>query len=106
MRLTASLIAVPLGLSACAEGGVADQLARAQAKDAVNPVIARNFPGVPLEPSTDCVIDNARASEIVTLARASVAGLTPADGELVLEIATRPETLTCLLDDGLAPFVT
>jgi len=100
------LLMIPLvALAACGEDGLADQIARAEAKDTVRPVLAKRFPGVPLEPATDCVIDNARAGEILQLARAGVTGLGPAETELVVEIATRPETIQCLLKDGLAPFL-
>lgn len=100
------LLLIPLvALMACGEDGLADQLARKEAKDAVRPVLSERFPGVPLEPATDCVIDNASAGEILTLARAGVTGLGPEETQLVVEIATRPETIECLLKDGLAPFL-
>ncbi|WP_281856667.1 succinate dehydrogenase [Litoreibacter halocynthiae] len=92
-------------LSACGDDGLADQLARKEAKDTVRPVLAKRFPGVPLEPATDCVIDNASAGEILKLARAGVTGLGPEETQLVIEIATRPDTIECLLKDGLSPFL-
>lgn len=92
-------------LSACAEDGLADQLARKQAKQAVNTVLADKAPGVSVEPATDCVIDNASASEILTLAGAGLTGPDAKDAELVLDIASRPDTLKCLLSSGIAPFV-
>ncbi|RLJ59469.1 hypothetical protein BCF46_1618 [Litoreibacter meonggei] len=98
-------LAALIGLSACGEDGLADQLARKEAKDTVRPVLAQRFPGVPLEPATDCVIDNASAGEIIKLARAGVTGLGPEETQLVIEIATRPETVECLLKDGLAPLL-
>ncbi len=94
-----------MSLAACADGGLADQIAREQAKDAVNPVLAERFPGVPLEPASDCVIDNASSGEILKLARASVTGVGPEETALIIEIATRPDTIKCLLEDGLAPFL-
>ena len=106
MRLIlTSALAALTGLSACGDNGLADQLARKEAKDAVRPVLSQRFPGVPLEPATDCIIDNASASEIFTLAKAGVTGLGPDETQLVVEIATRPETLECLLKDGLASFL-
>jgi hypothetical protein len=89
----------------CAEDGLADQLARDQARNAVNPVLARQFPGVPLEPATNCVINEASASEILRLAKAGTVGLQAEDTQLVVEIATRPDTVKCLLNDGLNPFL-
>jgi hypothetical protein len=106
MRLIlTSALAALTGLSACGDNGLADQLARKEAKDAVRPVLSQRFPGVPLEPATDCIIDNASAGEIFTLAKAGVTGLGPDETQLVVEIATRPETLECLLKDGLASFL-
>ncbi|PTX57155.1 hypothetical protein C8N43_1821 [Litoreibacter ponti] len=99
------LLILVMLLAACGEDGIADQIARAEAKDAVRPVLQQRFPGVPLEPATDCVIDNASAGEILRLARAGVTGLGPEETQLVVEIATRPETIECLLKDGLAPFL-
>ncbi len=94
-----------LAVAAC-DTPLADEIARAQAKKAVNPVLAERFPGVPLEPATNCVIDNATASELFQLARAGATTVAQTDAELIVQIATRPETIQCLLKDGLAPFLT
>ncbi len=86
-----------LALTACA--GVQDELARDAAKRAVRPVLAQNFPGVP-------VIDNANARELQTLAvAASAARPSPEAVTLVVDITTRPETLSCLTTSGIAPFL-
>ncbi len=99
------LLLIPLVLAACGTP-LADEIARDQAKKAVNPVLAQRFPGVPLEPATNCVIDNASASEIIQLARAgATSNVSQADTELIVRIATRPETIECLLKDGIAPFL-
>ncbi|MEP5758006.1 MAG: succinate dehydrogenase [Litoreibacter sp.] len=90
---------------ACADDGLADRVARDQARNAINPVLADQFPGVPLEPATNCVINEASASEIFRLAKAGTVGLEPEDTQLVIEIATRPDTVQCLVRDGLAPFI-
>jgi hypothetical protein len=97
-------------LGACAVvagcGGVADTLARDAAKRSVNPVLAERFPGVPLEPASDCVIDNASGGEITQLAMAAARPtLDPETSALVVEIATRPATIRCLATDGLSPFL-
>lgn len=104
-KLVIPALVALMGLSACGDDGLADQLARSQAKSAVSPVLAERFPGVPLEPATDCVIDNASAGEILQLAKASVTGLGPNDTQLVVDIATRPDTLECLLKNGLPAFL-
>jgi hypothetical protein len=102
--IRAALITALLALSACA--GLQDELARDAAKRSVNPVLAERFPGVPLEPASDCVIDNASAGEITRLALAATQpSVSPETQALVVEIATRPETIRCLATDGLAPFL-
>ena len=105
MKQLLFMAACATALMGCEPDGLGDQIARDQARQAINPVLARNFPGVPLEPASDCVIDNASASEILRLARASVTGVSPEDTALIIEIATRPDTITCLLEDGIAPFL-
>jgi len=98
-------LAAPLALMACAD--VQDQIARDAARQAVRPALAERFPGVPLEPASDCVIDNASAGELRRLALASAQPtLSPETQALVVEIATRPQTIRCLTTDGLAPFLT
>jgi hypothetical protein len=103
--MRALLLMIPLVFAGCAEDGFADQIARDQARNAINPVLAKQFPGVPLEPATNCVINEASASEILRLAKAGTIGLSPSDTELVVEIATRPDTLKCLLNSGITPFL-
>lgn len=73
-----------------------DDLARDQAKSVVNRVVADRFPGVNATPVTDCVIDAASASEILSLASASITGVTDRTIETVVEIGSRPEALTCI----------
>ncbi|MEM7471815.1 MAG: hypothetical protein AAF340_10725 [Pseudomonadota bacterium] len=105
MRVFGILLAGTL-LSACGENNFADEIARDQARKVVNPVISERFPGVPLEPATNCVIDNASASEIFQLAKAGATStISQTDAELVVRIATREETLKCLVKDGLSPFL-
>jgi len=103
MRATVSITAL-LALVACAP--VQDQFARDAARQAVRPVLAERFPGVPLEQASDCVINNATGAEIAQLALAATQPVVhPTTSALVYEIATRPETIRCLATDGLAPFL-
>jgi hypothetical protein len=89
-----------LFLASCAD--MQDQIARDAARAAVRPVLAERFPGVPLEPAVDCIINNASAGEIVRLARAGATQqVSPETTTLVVDIATRPETIRCLATDGL-----
>ena len=98
MRL--DLLLVPALLVAC-NTPLADELARDAARRTIDPVIAARFPGVPLRPATDCIIDNASAAEILQLASAAGAGANDVATRIVLDVAARPQTLQCLATDGL-----
>ena len=97
MRSFGLLLSAGLMLTAC--GGLvqdtADELARAQARSAIDAEMDHLFPGVDVSPLTDCVIDNASAQEIVTIA----GGVALGDGGLASEtigvILRRPETAAC-----------
>ncbi len=97
-------LTAPFALLACAD--VQDQIARDAARQAVRPALAERFPGVPLEPASDCVIDNASAGELRRLALAAAQPtVSPETQALVTEIAPRPATIRCLATDGIAPFL-
>lgn len=88
--------------SACtAANDAADTLARERAKSVVNTVVADRFPGLNAAPVTDCIIDAASAGEIISIAGASVSGVTPAVAQDVLDIAQRPEAVQCIAENGL-----
>lgn len=106
MRPALTLLAMATALSACAYATeTADALARQQAKSVVNGVIADTLPGVNAAPVTDCIIDNATAGEILTIAGDALAGPTPATTRLVVEIAQRPDTVNCIAANGLGLLV-
>ena len=88
-------------LTACSPGAQ-DEIARSAAKEAVRPVLAERFPGVPLEGATDCVIDNATSQEILALAADAVTGPTASTVEMVAQIVTRPDAVRCLVREGAA----
>lgn len=99
---TISLAVGLLALGACA--GIspeADQLTRTTAKGVVNSVVATRFPGQDVSPVTDCVIDNATGPEVIQIAQAAVLGTTSQTTELVLNIAGRPETVSCIAEKTL-----
>ena len=89
-----------LGLSACT-AEMQDELARDAARTAVRPVLEERLPGVPVEPAVDCVIDNATAGEILSLAADAVTGPTANTVEIVSDILARPDTIECLAVEGL-----
>ncbi len=78
-----------------------DQIAREAARSAITPVIAERFPGVPLQPAVDCIIDNASAVQIRALAADAVVGPNENTAQIVSDIVSKPETLTCLAAEGL-----
>ena len=89
-------LAVIAPLSACVPfQDMADQVARQQARAFVNTEVERRFPGVDARPITDCVIDNASAQEIITIAGGLVLGNEQAATNTVTEILQRPSTLQC-----------
>ena len=53
------------------------------------------------EPASDCIIDNASSRELLALAADSITGPTANTVELVTNIVSRPDTLNCLLANGL-----
>ena len=102
MRVLASLGVAAL-LAGCVQdlGPAGDIIARDAAKGVVNNVVQTRFPGMNAAPYTDCIIDNATGSEIVTIAEAALVGTTPATTNLVVDIAGRPDTVRCALNNSL-----
>lgn len=78
-----------------------DQIAREAARAAITPVLVEQFPGVPLEPALNCVIDNASSVQIRALALDSVSGPTESTVQVVRDIFEKRETLQCLAVEGL-----
>lgn len=102
MIRAACTLAAGLALAGCvAVQDVADQVAREQARGYVNAEVAQRFPGVNAEPVTDCVIDNASAQEIVTIAGGVALGRTDAATETVSRVLARPETIRCAAEGSI-----
>jgi hypothetical protein len=103
MRIMAACVGVAL-LAGCIQdlGPAGDVLARDVAKGVVNGVVQSRFPGVNAAPYTDCIIDNATGPEIVTIAEAAVLGTSQATTALVVDIAGRPDTVRCALNNSLS----
>ena len=97
-----SALAFSFLLAGCSQtGDLVDEFSRDAAKKTVNPIIAEEFPGVPLEPATNCVIDNANTGELLSLAKGAALGPTPETTGVVVEILSRPETIKCISEKGL-----
>ncbi|MEP5155580.1 succinate dehydrogenase [Planktotalea sp.] len=106
MRLVFPLItAVALGACVSTASDTADQLARTTAKSVVNGIVADKFPGVDASPITDCIIDAASAAEIFEIAKAGATGVTADTVETVTTIAARPDTVSCISQNGLGLFL-
>lgn len=99
MMIRFSMLAL-LVLAGCALP-TRDDVTRAAAKSAIRPVLAERLPGVPVEPASDCVIDNANSSELLALASDSLTGATASTVQTVTGILSRPGTLQCLATTGL-----
>lgn len=94
------LIVAGLLLGACTSMQ-RDQVAREAARSVVTRVVVERFPGLPVQPSIDCVIDNATTDELLSLASEAITGPTAASTQTVAAIATRPRTVQCLASEGL-----
>lgn len=102
MRLLLPLgLVTALVLTAACTPQSQDKIAREAARSAITPVLTERFPGVPLEPALDCVIDNASAVQIRALAADAVLGATESTAQIVSDIVSKPETLACLATKGL-----
>lgn len=102
MRFSIVAAAAITLFAACTEvSDEADRVARETAKGVVNGVLENRFPGTNTALLTDCVIDNASISEVYRIAEAAVVGASPETASLIIEIATRPETINCAADNAL-----
>lgn len=67
----------------------------------MNPILQEQFPGVPITPISNCVINNASSGEIITLGSAAVTGVTPQTTETVTDILAKPSTVNCITNAGI-----
>jgi len=102
MRLI-GLIGGAMLLGGCMQdlGPAGDILARDAAKGVVNGVVQSRLPGVNAAPVTDCIIDNASGPEIIQIAEAAVLGTSQQTTNLIVEIAQRPDTVRCAVNNSL-----
>lgn len=100
--IRAALILVLGTLAACTTvQQAADDVARGQAKRAVDGVVAQQFPGVKVTPITDCIIANATSPEILQIAGSATTGAHAEVVQQVSKITQRPATLACMARQGL-----
>jgi len=103
MRLLITLGVAGTLLAGCMQdlGPAGDMLARDAAKGVVNSAVQTRFPGVDARPLTDCIIDNASSSEIIQIAESALVGSNQATTNLIVDIAERPETVRCTVNNSL-----
>lgn len=101
---TSVCVVVLAVLTACSPQSQ-DQLARGAAKSVVARAATERLPGVPVEPYTDCIIDNASSQQILTLAADTVTGPTASSWEIITGIARQPATLECFLRAGMSSLI-
>lgn len=101
--IRAALISLGLlALAGCDQvSGMAETTARDTAKTVVTPIVQARFPGVPVGPATDCIIDNASLSEVFEIAKAATLGVSAETTQTVVAIATRPATVQCFAKASL-----
>lgn len=106
MRWGLPLALAGLALTGCAEiTATADQTARDAAKRGVTPVVQAQFPGLPVEPIVDCVVQYAEWPEVLELARAATLGPTSETTRVVIDVASRPDTVRCIATAQAEAFV-
>ena len=103
MRLLIKLGVASALLAGCMQdlGPAGDMLARDAAKSVVNSAVQTRFPGIDARPLTDCIIDNASSSEIIQIAESALVGTSQATTNLIVDIAERPETVRCTVNNSL-----
>ncbi|MDW3225130.1 MAG: hypothetical protein R8G34_19950 [Paracoccaceae bacterium] len=94
------ILPVALVVSGCAAiQQTTDQAGRDAAKTVLPEALAVYFPQVPkqlFQPFTNCVVDNAQASEVQSLAADAVTGADENTADTIRSVLTRPETQNCL----------
>lgn len=99
--MRAAVLIAALTLTACTPQEFADDVARRAARTVVLPVVQQYMPGPAAEGVTVCIIDNASAGELSSLARDVGVRAGTTTVQTVLAVAQRPATTRCILNSGL-----
>ncbi|MDO9639877.1 MAG: hypothetical protein Q7J44_15170 [Pseudotabrizicola sp.] len=99
--VTVAACGLALALAACSPQDMADKVARTAARSVVVPVVQQYMPGPAAEGVATCIIDNANAAEISSLARDVGTRAGTSTVQTVMTVAQRPATLQCLATSGL-----
>lgn len=95
-----ALFLLGLTLVACSPSEVADKVGRRAAETVVLPVVSESMPAGPASTVARCVVENASAAEIQSLARDVGVSAGTTTRATILGIATRPETAACVRAAG------
>lgn len=98
--MRATPLIVVLALAACSPADVADKVGRRAAETVILPVVSESMPAGPASTVTRCVVANASAAEVQSLARDVGVSAGTVTRATILAIATRPETAACVQADG------
>ncbi|WP_232489256.1 hypothetical protein [Rhodobacter amnigenus] len=101
-RALFALIVLPFALAACSPEDVADKIGRRTAETVVRPIVDDRLTGAQADAATRCVVQNATAAEVQSLARdvGVIAGTSTE--ATVWAIVARSETQSCLAAAGVA----
>ncbi|MFK7745781.1 MAG: hypothetical protein AB8B47_12050 [Roseobacter sp.] len=95
------ILPVVFVLGACTDiQNATDQAGRSAAKTIIPEALAVYFPQVPkalFSPFTDCIVDNADAKEVQSLAADAVVGVDQGTADTIRAVLARPTTQQCLV---------
>ena len=90
------------GLAACSPQDVADKIGRRTAETVVRPIVDDRLAGPQADAATRCVVQNASAAEVQSLARDVGVYAGTSTEATVWAIVARSETQSCLAASGVA----
>ena len=102
MTLRLVLVITAVALAACSPQDVADKIGRRTAETVVRPIVDDRLAGAQAEAATRCVVQNANAAEVQTLARDVGVYAGTSTEATVWAIVARSETQSCLAAAGVA----
>jgi len=99
--LVLPLLIAPV-LMACSPEDVADKIGRRTAETVVRPIVDNRLTGAQADAATRCVVQNASAAEVQSLARDVGVYAGTSTEATVWAIVARSETQSCLAASGVA----
>jgi hypothetical protein len=102
MRPMLMLALLPLTLAACSPQDMADKVGRRTAETVVRPIVDDRLTGPQAAAATTCVVQNASAAEVQSLARDVGVFAGTSTEAVVWSIVARSETQACLARAGVA----